>query len=202
MTDTLTPPPVDDVSRAAIGPLIRGLRRRRNITLTQLGEATGLSVGYLSQIERDIATPSLGSLTRIAYALQANIANFMPVPRGSGLLNRARTRETTWIAEGGMTYQRLHGDLQGATLSAFDITLPEGFVGEIDQHEGEEFVRLLSGQVEFRIAGEVYLMDAGDCLHFRSDMKHQALNRAKGPSVIFWLGPSPVLRLRETGHVQ
>ena len=202
MTDSLSPSPVDPVARPAVGPLIRGLRRRRNITLTRLGEATGLSVGYLSQIERDIATPSLGSLTRIAHALNTDIASFMPVPRGSGLLNRAATRETTWIAKGGMTYQRLHGDLPGATLSAFDITLPEGFVGEVDEHEGEEFVRVLAGQVEFRIDGDVYPMQTGDCLHFRSDMKHQALNMAQGPSVIFWLGPSPVLRLREVALVE
>ncbi|MCC7319996.1 MAG: helix-turn-helix transcriptional regulator [Rubellimicrobium sp.] len=183
-----------------VGPIIRALRRGRDMTLTALGDLTGLSVGYLSQVERDLATPSLGALTRIAHALGAGIDRFMPVPHRSGILNRAALRETTWVNPGGMTYQRLHGEFPGATFSAFDITLPPGFVGEIDRHEGEEFVRLLSGRVEFRIDGRAYLLDPGDTLHFRSDMEHQALNRAEGPSVLFWLGPSPVLRLREGGH--
>jgi len=202
MTETERPTPPDAMPRPPVGPLMRAMRRRLDVTLAALSAETGLSSGYLSQIERDLATPSLGALTRIAHALGADIAQFMPVPRGSGILNRAATRETTWIRAGGMTYQRLHGDFPGATFSAFDITLPEGFVGEADRHEGEEFVRLISGRVEFRIDGSSYLMEPGDTLHFRSDMRHQALNRAAGPSVLFWLGPSPVLRLRETPHGQ
>ncbi len=202
MTETERPIPADATPRPPVGPLMRGMRRRLDITLAALAAATGLSSGYLSQIERDLATPSLGALTRIAHALGADIAQFMPVPRESGILNRAATRETTWIRAGGMTYQRLHGDFPGATFSAFDITLPEGFVGEADRHEGEEFVRLISGRVEFLIDGNSHVLDPGDTLHFRSDMQHQALNRAAGPSVLFWLGPSPVLRLRETHHGQ
>ena len=184
-------------ARPGVGPLIRATRRRQDRTLTELGAATGLSVGYLSQIERDIATPSLSSLTRIAAALGVEIGHFMPVPRGSGILNRAAGRETTWINRGGMTYQRLHGEFPGATFSAFDITLPPGFVGEIDQHDGEEFVRLLTGRVDLRIDGRNYTLQPGDTLHFRSDMQHQASNPTDQPAVVFWLGTSPILRLRE-----
>lgn len=185
------------MSRPRVGPMIRATRRRQNRTLSDLGGATGLSVGYLSQIERDIATPSLSSLTRIAAALGVEIGHFMPVPSGSGILNRAASRETTWINRGAMTYQRLHGDFPGATFSAFDITLPPGFVGEVDRHDGEEFVRLISGRVGFRIDGQIHLLDPGDTLHFRSDMQHQAWNASDQAAVVFWLGTSPILRLRE-----
>lgn len=186
--------------RPSVGPLIRATRRRQDMTLEALGKATGLSVGYLSQIERDLATPSLSSLTRIAHALGADVAQFMPVPRSSYIHDRAATRETTWIREGGMTYQRLHGDFPGATFSAYTITLPPGFVGETDCHDGEEFVQLLSGRVWFEIDGTDYLMEPGDTLHFRSDMHHQAFNPTGEPAVLFWLGTSPVLRLREGGN--
>lgn len=168
------------------------------MTLQELGEASSLSVGYLSQIERDLATPSLSSLSRIAHALGVEIGQFMPVPRGSGILNRAATRETTWVNEGGMTYQRLHGEFPGATFSAFRITLPPGFVGEIDRHDGEEFVQLERGRVRFDIDGQLYDMEPGDTLHFRSDMRHQAFNlSAETPAIVVWLGTSPVLRLRQ-----
>lgn len=186
------------MGRPSVGPLVRATRRRQDMTLQALGAASGLSVGYLSQIERDLATPSLSSLTRIAHALGAEIAQFMPVPRGSGILNRAATRETTWVNRGGMTYQRLHGEFPGATFSAFRITLPPGFVGEIDRHDGEEFVQLEAGQLRFEIDGQTHMMEPGDTVHFRSDMRHQAFNRSgETPAVVVWLGTSPVLRLRE-----
>lgn len=168
------------------------------MTLQDLGQASGLSVGYLSQVERDIATPSMSSLARIAHALGTQIGHFTPVPGGSGILNRAATRETTWIREGGMTYQRLHGEFPGATFSAFRITLPPGFVGEIDRHDGEEFVMAETGEVRFEIDSGSHVLSPGDTLHFRSDMRHQAFNGSQTtPAVVFWLGTSPVLRLRD-----
>lgn len=199
MPDVSAIPDPDGETRPSVGPLIRATRRRQDMTLQALGDASGLSVGYLSQIERDIATPSLSSLTRIAHALGAEVGQFMPVPRGSGIHNRAATRETTWISEGGMTYQRLHGEFPGATFSAFRITLPPGFEGEIDRHDGEEFVQLDSGRARFEIDGISYDLHAGDTLHFRSDMRHQAFNPHDAPAVLTWLGTSPVLRLREGG---
>ncbi|NDV00550.1 helix-turn-helix domain-containing protein [Pseudoroseicyclus tamaricis] len=203
MSDVTTSPDLShDVStvesRPKIGALVRAVRRRQNLTLQALGQTSGLSVGYLSQIERDIATPSLSSLTRIAHALGVEVGQFMPVPHGSGIVNRAENRETTWINDGGMTYQRLHGDFPGATFSAFRITLPPGFVGEIDRHDGEEFVQLETGEVRFDIEGQPHALAPGDTLHFRSDMRHQAFNTsATEAAVIFWLGTSPVLRLRQ-----
>ncbi|SLN74217.1 HTH-type transcriptional regulator PuuR [Roseisalinus antarcticus] len=170
------------------------------MTLQDLGSASGLSVGYLSQLERDIATPSMSSLARIAHAMGVQIGHFMPVSGAAGIVNRAASRETTWINEGGMTYQRLHGDFPGATFSAFRITLPPGFVGEIDRHDGEEFVSVESGQVRFDIDGHRHELAPGDTMHFRSDMRHQAFNLSEtAAAVVFWLGTSPVLRLRDGG---
>ncbi|QQA43836.1 helix-turn-helix domain-containing protein [Pelagovum pacificum] len=180
----------------AVGALVRTRRRARNMTLQELGHKVDLSVGYLSQIERDIAIPSIGSLTRIAHALGLELGHFMSNEGPRGLVSRAHERETTWIRKGGMTYERLHAEFPGATFSAYIITLPPGFVGEVDNHEGEEFVQVRSGRFIFEVDGTRHDLGPGDALHFRSDMRHQASNPYDEEVVITWLGNAPALRLR------
>lgn len=180
----------------SVGTLLRTARRGQNCTLQDLSARADLSVGYLSQIERDIATPSLSSLKRLAAALSLDMGHFIPMPNARGLATRAKDRETTWVRPGGMTYQRLHGEFIGASFSAFTITLPPRFNCETDKHAGEEFVEIRSGRVIFTIDGKEYDLTAGDTLHFRSDMQHHARNPDDTEAVLFWLGNGPTFRNR------
>lgn len=113
-----------------MGGLLRAARRSRNYTLQDLSTRADLSVGYPSQIERDIATPSLGLLNRLSAALSLDLGHFIPIPNAPGLITRAKDRETIWVREGGLTDQRLHGESIGASFAAFSITLPVGFSTE------------------------------------------------------------------------
>lgn len=194
MSNAVTQTP--ETARLAVGALLRAARRSRNYTLHDLSTRAGLSVGYLSQIERDIATPSLGSLNRLAAALSLDLGHFIPIPNARGLITRAKDRESIWVRSGGMTYQRLHGEFIGASFSAFLITLPAGFSTETDQHFGEEFIEVRSGRVIFEIDGTDYDLGAGDTLHFRSDMRHHARNPEQDPAVVFWLGNGPTFQQR------
>ncbi len=179
-----------------VGALLRNARRGQNCTLQELSLRADLSIGYLSQIERDIATPSLSSLKRLAVALSLDLGHFIEMPGARGLVSRAQDRETTWIRTDGMTYQRLHGEFVGASFSAFLITLPAGFVTEIDRHSGEEFVEVRSGRITFEIDDAAHDLGPGDTLHFRSDMRHQARNLTADPATVFWLGNGPTFRQR------
>ncbi len=180
----------------SLGGMLRSARRRQNFTLQDLSKRAELSVGYLSQIERDIATPSLSSLRRLAAALSLDLSQLMPTADARGLVTRAQERETTWVRAGGMTYQSLHGEFVGATFSAYLITLPVGFIGEVDRHIGEEFVEIRTGRVIFDVDGTTYDLGPGDTLHFRSDMRHQARNPHEVEALLFWLGNGPALRQR------
>lgn len=185
-----------EASRPVVGALLRAARRNRNLTLQELSSLADLSVGYLSQVERDIATPSLGSLSRLAAALELDLGHFISIPNTRGLTTRAKDRETIRVRDGGMTYQKLHGEFVGASFSAFLITLPAGFTTETDQHFGEEFIEVRSGRVIFEIDGQTYDLEAGDTLHFRSDLRHQARNPEGRDAVVFWLGNGPTFQQR------
>ncbi|SOH95664.1 Helix-turn-helix [Monaibacterium marinum] len=185
-----------ETPRPVVGALLRTARRNRDLTLQELSSLADLSVGYLSQVERDIATPSLGSLSRLAAALELELGHFISIPNTRGLTTSAKDRETIRVREGGMTYQQLHGEFVGASFSAFLITLPAGFTTETDQHFGEEFIEVRSGRVIFEIDGQTYDLEAGDTLHFRSDLRHQARNPENFDAVVFWLGNGPTFQQR------
>ncbi len=182
--------------REPVGQLIRQARQSQNCTLQDLSRRADLSVGYLSQIERDIATPSLSLLSRLADALSLDLGHLIPIAHSRGLATQADSRETTWVRDGGMTYQALHGEFVGATFSAYQITLPVGFLGEVHQHAGEEFVMVHAGRALFEIDEKTYDLGPGDTVHFRSDMRHRVRNPHEVECVLIWLGNGPTLRRR------
>ncbi|MEN8888448.1 MAG: helix-turn-helix transcriptional regulator, partial [Celeribacter marinus] len=82
-TQTLTTP-----SAAALGTRMRALRHRMSMTLRQVSEASGVSVGYISQVERGNATPTLGTLNQIAQALNVDTGYFVRTPCAVDSLTR------------------------------------------------------------------------------------------------------------------
>ena len=76
-----------------VGPLIRARRRQLHLTLQQLADGAGISVGYVSQVERDLATPSLGTLANIARSLDVGVDYFIATPDVGNALSRANERQ-------------------------------------------------------------------------------------------------------------
>ena len=95
-----------------VGALIRARRRQQHMTLMALGDAANVSVGYLSQVERDHATPSLGTLAQIARALGVSIDYFVSSPATHNALTRAGERNRFSLDGSSIIYERL-----GATSS-------------------------------------------------------------------------------------
>jgi transcriptional regulator with XRE-family HTH domain len=182
-----------------VGPVIRNLRRRQDRTLQDLADATGLSVGFLSQIEREIATPSLSALAKIARALGVEIEHFIASPSADSIHTKAELRETYWVDRKFMTYERLSADFPGSVLSAFIVTMPPRFVSEPDSHDGEEFIYQLEGSTVVEVDGEKYVLNTGDTLHFRSSRSHLLSNPSDQKSKISWVGTSQVLRRLSRG---
>src|SRR5512133_3552104 len=99
-----------------IGREIRGLRKARGLTLTELAEKSGLSIGYLSLVERDRATPSINALHAISRALGVTIswffdANAAPVEERGFVVRRARRRRLEFSA--GIVDELLSPSLEG-----------------------------------------------------------------------------------------
>jgi transcriptional regulator with XRE-family HTH domain len=187
----------DDADRQMrVGTAVRELRRRQNMTLQTLGDAAGLSVGFLSQVERAIATPSLSAMANIARALGVELDYFVVSTDHSETCTRANERERYRVGDSPVTYERMNARFPGATLSAFLVTVPAHYEAELVSHEGEDFVLQISGQLEYIIDGTSHVLNVGDSLHFPSSLPHMLRNPNASPAQYSWIGTEPALRQR------
>lgn len=170
------------------------------MTLRALGDAAGLSVGFLSQVERDQATPSLGALAGIARGLGVEVDYFVATPSVGNGVTRAGGRLTFSLPGSSMMYQRLHTEFPGRGLSSFIMTVPPGHRSEMVHHEGDELIYVLQGEITQTVDGEAIRLSAGDSLHFRGSSDHSWANESDGPARILWTGTMSILRPRQEGE--
>lgn len=192
MTQNPTPQP-------SMGQAVRQLRRARGRTLQELSERSGLSIGYISNIERGAAVPSLRAISRIAEALDRPLSHFMPDTHPQGLITRAGERPITRVGENAKQYEQLHARFPGATFSAYMVLLPPGFQDNDDDFagfEGEEFLTQMTGRSRCELNGQTYDLNPGDTLHVRSDMRLTVSNPFQHEARVLWVGNPPEMHGR------
>jgi len=183
-----------------IGALIRARRRQLHMTLQSLGEAAGLSVGFLSQVERNQATPSLGALAGIARGLGVDIDYFVATPSIGNGVTRDRERTRFSLPGSSVMYERLHAEFPGRGLSSFIMIVPPGHHSEMVHHEGDELLYVLEGEIMQTVDGETIRLATGDSLHFRGSSDHSWANESDSEARILWTGTMSILRPRQEGE--
>ena len=189
-------PQSQTAAQPRIGALIRARRRQLHMTLQALGDAAGLSVGFLSQVERDQATPSLGALAGIARGLGVDIDHFIATPSIGGGVTREGDRARFSLTGSSITYEQLHAEFAGRSLSSFILTIQPGHKSETVRHEGDELLYVLDGELTYTVEGETIRLKPGDSLHFRGASAHRWANETKQPARVLWTGTMPILRPR------
>ena len=178
--DTADPQPIE------LGRRIKMLRVARGMTLKDLEERGGISATHVSEIERGKASPTVGALGRIARALGVRPATLVE-PRTLPLVSvmRAADRDRQPVQWGQGSLAPVTHPTHGSTMGAIVMKLPVARGAALTHHhEGEEWVTVLSGQVEVRIDSEVHALRAGDSLHFRAERLHSYVNPASAPAVL------------------
>lgn len=183
-------------SQPKVGALIRARRRQLGMTLQELCDAAGISVGYLSQVERDHATPSLGTLAQIARSLDVAVDYFIATPSMEDGLTRAADRNRFSVDGSSIVYERIAADFTGNVLSSFVLNVPPGYRSETVSHEGEEILYILEGSITQRLEDEEMVLSAGDSLHFRGNRPHSWSNDTDKFARMLWTGTLPMFRSR------
>jgi transcriptional regulator with XRE-family HTH domain len=173
-----------------IGREIRGLRKARGLTLTELAEKSGLSIGYLSLVERDRATPSINALHAISRALSVTIswffdANAAPVEERGFVVRRARRRRLEFSA--GIVDELLSPSLEGS-LELLSSRFPPGASsGDAPYtHTGEEAGVVVRGTLELWVDGKHFVLKAGDSFGFPSSLPHRYCNPGSEETEVIW----------------
>ena len=146
-----------------LGLKIRDLRLRRGLTVHQLATASGLSKGFISQLENGITSPSLASLGGLAGVLETSVA-YLVAP-DSEAMSVVRKSERRRIQVGGNS-GRVEC-LTPGTVRNLDVVmaeLPPGLTAGDKQHyhQGEEFLVCLDGRIRVTCAGRIAELEVGD----------------------------------------
>jgi len=152
---------------------IRSLRKMHDLTLKDLSEKTGLSVSFLSQVERGETSLAITSLKKIADAFAVPITDFFENESNQNFIVKLESQKPFRIEGSGAEYTRLGGNFNGRSLEPMIVTLAPGLVQDnVFSHPGEEFYFVLEGAVIFNVDGKEFLVKTGDSIHFPSNLPH------------------------------
>jgi transcriptional regulator with XRE-family HTH domain len=184
-------------TRETIGPHIRAARQTAKMTLVQVAQESGLSVGYLSEIERSRLTPSLSALKKIADVLKIPASKVMFEFGGKafssadvGLVRRAGRKRISF-PDSSVEYELLTPDLK-RRASLFWMTVPPRTEsGPSFSHFGEDGVIVLRGVLKVEIGAVWYTLQEGDSIYFNSEIAHRWSN--DGPETVeaIWMSSPP-----------
>lgn len=176
-----------DTIISGIGQRIKDFRTRRGWTLEDLGQKTNCTPGFLSQLERGKAAPSITTLYAIANVLDIKITDFFPETIHPPRVVRKDQRQTFRIEGSSIIYSPLMDRLPKAIFQSFVLTiLPADQALTTDEeraHFGEEFYYVLSGALRILFENSFYDLYSGDSIYFHSSWKHRLINHTDYPTV-------------------
>jgi DNA-binding transcriptional MerR regulator/mannose-6-phosphate isomerase-like protein (cupin superfamily) len=181
--------PARDGAASAIGSRLRQLRLKKGSSLAAVAKVVGVSVGFLSAIERSHMTASVGTLRKLARHYKSNILDFYDTAEPNKHLVGPKARK---ILEAGPGV-RMELLAWGNTVMEphlFRIG-PGSGSGESYTHVGEEFLFVLKGELEIFLREEKYRLKSGDSFYFESAVPHQWNNPGRADTVVLWVNTPP-----------
>lgn len=175
-----------------VGARVRSLRRERGLTIEQLAAATGLTKGFISQLERDRTAPSLSSIARICDALGVRLSHIFEAEPAPALVRRPDATPLTALT----TRSRLLSSREESRFQAIESEVAPGAGAgdELNSLPGEvEFVYVLEGSLELRVSEETHVLEAGDALTYQLSKPHTWRNASDThPLRVLWVSvPNP-----------
>jgi DNA-binding transcriptional MerR regulator/quercetin dioxygenase-like cupin family protein len=174
---------------ASIGPRLRRLRTKRGVGLAEVASAAGISVGFLSALERSQMSASVGTLRRLARYYRTNILDFFDATELNTRLVRPLKRKVL-EAGPGVRMELLAWGNKVMEPHLFRIA-PKAGSGESYSHEGEEFLFVLRGELKIALDGEEYHLKRGDSFYFESATPHHWENPGRSETWLLWVNTPP-----------
>ncbi len=178
LSDTL----IEQIDAYRIGPKIHQLRQEKRLSLSQLGDHTGLSAGMLSKIERGVVVPTLPSLVRIALVFGVSLDHFFTPEHARPTAEHIRAEDRIQLpieSDAGLSYllESLDFPVSDRPLEAYLAEFPaRAHPSTPHRHAGVELIYILEGQIILTIHGRRHRLAAGDAFYFDADFDHSYEN--------------------------
>jgi len=169
------------------------MRQARHLTLRDVAERAGVTESFLSQVERDVTSPSIASVHRIARALDLSIAQLFAEEGDTGRVVRREARRRVTYKGLRAVDEFLTSGLDGRIQVILSTIEPGGGTGdEPYAHDSdEEVVIVLSGRLELWVADEHHLLEEGDSVTYSSRLKHRNRNPGDTTAIVLFCVTPP-----------
>ncbi|MGA8868919.1 MAG: cupin domain-containing protein [Candidatus Sulfotelmatobacter sp.] len=181
--------PPSDGNAGAIGVHLRQLRAKRGLSLAHVARAVGISVGFLSALERSQMSGSVGTLRKLARFYRTNILDFFDASEASRRQVRPGERKVLEAGPG----VRMELLAWGNTMMEPHLfrVAPESGSGDPYTHEGEEFLYVLRGELAITLHDDEYRLKPGDSFYFESATPHRWKNPGQTETWVLWVNTPP-----------
>ncbi|MFP3867004.1 MAG: helix-turn-helix domain-containing protein [Desulfobacteraceae bacterium] len=176
-----------------IGEKLKRLRQANSLTQEELANRAYLTKGFISQLERDLTSPSIATLKGILDILGVSLAEFFRDLVEERVVYPQNARIITSKSTSACKIEVLVPDAQKRMMDPVLVTMGVG--GRIEPqppHEGEEFGLVLKGTVSLRLDNLAYKIRPHECFYFRSDREHAVANLGKKEAQILWIVTPPI----------
>ena len=174
-----------------IGHRLKQLRIKNALTLEELASRSELTKGFLSQVERNLTSPSISTLNDILEALGTNLALFFQEEKEE---QSVFTKEDYFVDEKeGSTLYWIVPNAQKNEMEPILLDLePEGISQTIDPHDGEEFGYVLSGRIVLYDGDKASIIKKGETFYIRGKNTHYLKNESQLNAKVLWITTPPL----------
>lgn len=171
-----------------IGQRIRELRKERDMTLSDMVEKTGLSLGFFSKLENDQTSPTIANLHKICNALNITLNDIlvMDASEKNALIVRAEERKTL--------FEQDHGDLRyesmtmgGTGIKVASMIISNNQVFPFTPHDHDELGIVIQGVLELQVGKKNYFLYPGDTIYIHAHTMHSGRRASKEECISYWV---------------
>ncbi|HBK69267.1 MAG TPA: Cro/Cl family transcriptional regulator [Firmicutes bacterium] len=175
-----------------IGEKIKRLRIKKQLTQEELANRCELSKGFISQVERDLTSPSIATLLDILESLGTNIKDFFNETIDEKIIFK---NEEVFVQENIDFKYQIHWIVPNSQKNRMEpilLSLDPGGATEIDDpHEGEEFGFILSGSINIHLGNQVFKGRKNESFYFKPVVSHYLSNTGSSKAKILWVSTPP-----------
>jgi transcriptional regulator with XRE-family HTH domain len=185
----------------ALGERLASFRKLNALTLEQVAERATLTKSYLSKLERGLSSPTIGTLLKLAKALDVSVDQLIGEPAQSGEILLVRAADRVPFSPSrerqGYTYEAIATERRDKAMTPFMMTPPFSVDAEPElvSHAGEELIYVVSGDMEVIFADHAVVMTAGDSLYFNASLPHRSRSLGATPAQALVVVSDPTRRV-------
>lgn len=173
-----------------LGGKIKQMRNQKGLTQEELADRCELTKGYISQLENNLNSPSIATLTDILAALGSNLSEFFQEEKEEKVV--FTKEEFIEKDTDGVLFKWLIPNAQKNMMEPVMVELTEGAstTGDIP-HEGEEFGYVLEGRIALQLGKKQFVCKKGEAFYYSAGIPHSILNKGKGKARFLWISTPP-----------